>query len=105
MIKPGEAIILINQYKDLIKTQRKKVIAYVAKQGEILKKLKDLENFFENAEQSWSTVYYKIGLYKFLQKHPKLKNSMLPSIHFRNNFKSIKSVCKQYPTLFLWSDK
>ena len=36
-----------------------KVIAYVAKQGQILKKFKDIEKNFENAEQSRSTVYCK----------------------------------------------
>lgn len=47
---------------------------YVAKHGEILKKIKGTETFFENAEQSRSTVYYKIILYKFLKEFVNLKN-------------------------------
>ena len=57
MIDPGEAIGLINRHEEIIKTQHKRFIAYIAKQGEILKKNKDRENFFENVEQSRSTVY------------------------------------------------
>ena len=41
-----EAIKIINQYKNIIKTQNKKAIAYIGKQGELLKKFKDTENFF-----------------------------------------------------------
>ena len=41
-----EAIKIINCYKNIIKTQNKKAIAYIGKQGELLKKYKDTENFF-----------------------------------------------------------
>ena len=63
----------------MIKTQHKRVTAFIAKQGEILKKFKDVENFFGNLEQKISTIYYKIGLCKFLIKHLKTKNLTLPS--------------------------
>ena len=36
----------------------------------------------------------------FLKNIPNLKSLMLALSYFRNNFKSIKSVCKKYPTLF-----
>ena len=73
VIDPGEAIGLINNYEEMIKTHHEKVIAFIAKQREILGQFKNAENFFENIEQSTSTTYYKITLYKFLTKHPKLK--------------------------------
>lgn len=38
---PGEAIIIISCYEELIKTQSKRVIRYVAKQ--IMKKFRDIE--------------------------------------------------------------
>ena len=81
-------MVIIRRYEDIIKTQNKKAIGYIAKQGEILKKFKDTQNFFDNVGQSKSTIYFKISLYKFLKKYPLLKTSTLQSIYFKNNFKT-----------------
>ena len=43
VIDTGEAIIIISCYEELIKTQNKRVIRYVAKQGHIMKKFRDIE--------------------------------------------------------------
>ena len=48
-----EAIKIINHYEDIIK----KTIGYIGKQGELLKRFKDTENFFDNVSQSRSTIY------------------------------------------------
>ena len=74
MIDTGGAIGLINSYEKLINNQYKRVILYVAKQGKILKNIKDVEIFFDNLEQNRSTVYYKISLCKFLIKYPKAQH-------------------------------
>ena len=66
----------------------------------MLKKFRDTEGFVENIELSWSTIYFKIGLYKFLKKYPALKNATLSSHYFRNNFKTIKTVYKSNKKLF-----
>ena len=66
----------------------------------MLKKFKDKEGFIENLGLSRSTVYFKIGLYTCLKKFPALKNSSLSSHYYRNNFKSIKTVCKSNEELF-----
>ena len=81
-------MVIIRRYEDIIKTQNKKAIGYIAKQGEILKNFKDTQNFFDNVGQSKSTIYFKISLYKFLKKYPLLKRSTLQSIYFKNNFKT-----------------
>ena len=100
LINPREAITVIYSYEEIIKTQNKETIAYVAKQGQILKKFKDTEEFVENMEQSPSTVYFNIELYKFIKKFPALKNSTLSSNYFKNNFKRINTVCKNHAELF-----
>ena len=41
-----EAIVIIRHYKDIIKTQNKKAIGYIGKQGHFLKMLKNTEIFF-----------------------------------------------------------
>ena len=46
-----ETIELISRYEEIIKTQHKKVIGCICKQGEILK-VKETENIFDNARRS-----------------------------------------------------
>ena len=79
---PTEAIELINHYEEIIRTQHKRVIQYIYKQEEILKMLKENENFFDGSEQNRLTIYFKIAVY------------------FRNNLKSLTLVCKRYLDLF-----
>ena len=57
----------------LLKHKIKKQRGVFGKQGQLLKKFKDTENFFDNVGQSRSTIYFKISLYKFLKKHALLK--------------------------------
>ena len=92
--------VIIPRYEDIIKIQNKKTIGYIAKQREILKKFEDTQDFLDDG-QSKSTIYFKISLYKFLKKYPLLKTSTLQSSYFKNNFKAIKVVSKENPTLFV----
>ena len=96
-----EAIFAICRYEDIIKTQNKKSIAYIAKQRQFLKRFKGTQNFFDNVGQRKSTIYFKNSLYEFLEKYPLLKISTLQSSYFENNFKAIKVVCEENPTLFV----
>lgn len=66
---------------------KKRIIGYVRKQGQLLKKFKEKEQIFRNVGQSKSTLYFKMGLYKHLQKSPHLK-------------KKIKATCKNSVILF-----
>ena len=77
-----EAIEVINHFEEIIKTQHKKVIQYIYKQGGILKMFKETENFFDGTGQSRSTVYFKIAVYKLLKKNPGLKKPILLSSYF-----------------------
>ena len=96
-----EAILVIHRYEDIIKTQNEKRMSYIGKQGQLLQKIKDTENFFYNVGQSKSMIYFKISLYKFLKKYPLLKKSTLQSSCSKNNFKGIKNVWKETPTFFV----
>ena len=84
-----------------MKTQNKKVISYVTKQGMILKKFRDTEQFFLNGGQSKTIIHFKMGLHKFMKKYPALKRPTLSSNYFKNNFNVIKTVCRNSVTLFL----
>ena len=54
-----ERIHIINRYEGIIKTQNKKAIGYISKQGKLFKRFKDTENVGQNR----STIYFKISLY------------------------------------------
>ena len=86
-----DALIIIQKYEDIIKTQKKKM-RLVAKQGHILKKYKDSEQIFEAVDLSKSTVYFKINLCKFIDKYHVLGRVELLSHYFKNTFRIIK-VC------------
>ena len=92
---------MIHRYEDIVKMQNKTAIGYIGKQGQLLKKFKYTENFFDNVGKSRSTVYFKISLYKLLKKCLLLKKSTLQSSYFKSNFKTIKVVvCKENRLFF-----
>ena len=52
-----ETIDLVRRYEDIMKTQNKKAIAYIAKQGQLFKMFKDTHDFFDNVSQSKLTIF------------------------------------------------
>ena len=83
-----------------MKRANRKIINTVSKQGELLKRFNDAEEFFDRVGLSRSNIYFKISLYTFLRKFPLLKNSTLTSSYFKSNFKVIKKVCKANVNIF-----
>ena len=65
IVDQQEAINKIKHYDQIIKTGNKNNIRYESIQGKMLKKFKDTQGFVENVGISRSTIYFKIGLYKF----------------------------------------
>ena len=88
--EPKYAKFLDKKYEDFLKRENRNIISMVGKQGELLKKFKKSGEFSSRVGLSRSNIYFKIRLYKFLCKFPKLKNSS----YFKSNFKLIKKVCK-----------
>ena len=95
-----DGISLVKKYEDLLKSSNKKIINIVAKQGELAKRFKDSDEFFDDVGLSRSNIYFKIRLYKFLCKFPALRNSTHRPSYFKNNFKIIKKVCKANADIF-----
>ena len=66
-----EAVAIINDYEEFIKTKNKKTISYVAEQGQILKNFRDMEDFTTKIMGvSRSIIHFKIRLYKIFKKSP-----------------------------------
>ena len=67
-----EGISLIKQFEDLLEGTNRKIINIVVKQGELLERFNDRDDFFDSVGLSWSNIYFKIDLYNFLCKYPKV---------------------------------
>ena len=61
MTHPGEAITTINSYEEIIKTQSKETKGYIAKKREMLKKLRDTEDFINKMVLIRSSIYFETG--------------------------------------------
>ena len=61
----NEVILVIKKYKLLLKGENRKMIGMMRKQGELLKKNKETEEFFNHVDFSRSNIYFKIRMYKF----------------------------------------
>ena len=91
VIDPREAIIIINCYEEIIKTENKKTIGYVAKTGTDLQEVHRHRGLYPNVGLSISTFFFKTGMYMFLKKlltqknllylHTILKITLKPSRH------------------------
>ena len=90
-----EGISLIKKYENLLKGANKKIINMVGKQGELPKRFKEEDEFFDCGGLSRSNIYFKMRLFKFFCKFPVLKNSTLTPSYFKSNLKQIKKCLKQ----------
>ena len=90
----------MQKYENLLKGTNKKIINIIGKQGELLKRFKEKDEFFNSVGLSKSNIYFKMRLFKFLCKFPVLKNSTLTPNYFRSNMKLIKKVFKANADIF-----
>ena len=95
-----DGIALVNKCQNHLKGANKRIINIVGKLGEILKKIKEEDDFFNCVGLSRSNIYFKVRLQKFLCKFSVLKNSTLTPSYFKSNFKLIKKVCKSNADVF-----
>ena len=58
--KTNEAIQIIKKYELLSKGENKKIIGMVGKQGGLLKRFKESEEFFNHAGHSKFNIYFKM---------------------------------------------
>ena len=93
-----DSICLIKKYENLLKGADKNIIIIVGKQGELLKKIKAEDDFFNCVGLSRSNIYFQIRLYKFLCKFPVLKNSTLTPSYFKSNLSWLKKYVSQMQT-------
>ena len=72
----------------------------MGKQEELLKKVKESDEFFNCVGLIRPIIYFKICLHKCLCKFPTLKKSTPTSSYFKSNFTLTKTVCKTNVDIF-----
>ena len=93
--KPAE---IIKRFEDVIRTKKKGIINVVFHQGQILKRFKEKEKFAKLVNElviHKTTIIFKINVFKFCEKYPKLLKSSIGLGFFKNYHKDIKAICKE----------
>ena len=89
-----EAINIIKEYQDIIKTNKKNIIFFAYHQGKVFKRFKENGNFknlLERFKITKSTIIFKTNIVKLIDKYPKIKTSSI-SLNFLNiYYKNIKN--------------
>ena len=77
---PEKAIIIIERYQNIIKTNRKGIINVAYHQGQIFKRFKEKEKFAKLVSELGihkTTIICKINVFKLCKKYPKLLTSSI----------------------------
>ena len=64
--EPQDGTALVKKYEDLLKGTNKKIINIERKQGELLKRFRDDDEFFDRVSLSRSNIYFKISHIKHI---------------------------------------
>ena len=70
-----EAMNIIEEYENFIKTNNKKIIRFAYQQGKVFKKLKKnrkFKNLVGKFKINKSTIIFKINIVKIVDKYPKM---------------------------------
>ena len=97
---PEEPIKIVKSYEEMLTTQNKRIMNIIWKKWQLLKRFRESEEFFDTVALSYSTIYFKMSLYKFLSKHPVVKNITVSCNYFKNNFRILMKVCRENVDLF-----
>ena len=83
---PKEVAIVIKKHEELIKEQNQRITNIVSKQGELLKRFKELDEYFESVGLSQSNIHFKIRFYRALVMLLVLRNLTLSSNYFKKDY-------------------
>ena len=78
---------IIKRYEDIIKTKNKGIINVAYHQGQVFKRFKKKENFAKLISELGNhktTIIFRINIFKFCKKHPKLLKSFIGLGFFKN---------------------
>ena len=95
---PEKAVIIIERYENVIKTNRKGIINVAYHEEQVFKRFKEKEKFAKLASELGihkTTIICKINVFKLCKKYPKLLTSSIGLGFFKNYYKDIKAICEE----------
>ena len=75
-----EAMIIIKEYEDIIKTSKMNIIFFAYQQGKVFRKFKEnrkLKSLVEQFEITEGTIIFRINIVKIVDKYPKMITSLI----------------------------
>ena len=98
-----DAAELIKKMDKMIKVKKKNILMIAYQQGKIFKRFKT-DNKFISAVSAFqiskTTINFKIGIIKFIDKYPKMEKSYISLYYLKNNFRVMKEVCQEHASEF-----
>ena len=96
--KSDETVQIIREFEQIIRSKNKNIIWLAYQQGKVFEKFKENAKVIEMVRQlgySKSTITFKINIVKLINQYPKVKNSFLSLIFFKEYFKLIERIVKK----------
>ena len=95
-----DAVAIIKAYKEIIRTQKKKIvcIVYTKRYLFFIIRFKENESFVKiinDFRVRKSTMIFKVNIVKLGDKYQRMKNSLLFLSFIKSYFKTIKEICKE----------
>ena len=92
-----EAVNIIKEFEDIIKTNKKSIISFSYQQGKVFRKCKEYRKFKSLVERfkiTKGTFIFKINIVKLADKYPKMMISSITLNFLKSNYKDIKKICQ-----------
>ena len=103
MQDPEKAADIIKWYEDIIKTKNKGIINVAYHQGQVFKGFKEKEKFAKLVSELGihkTTIIFRINVFKFCKKYPKLLRSSIGLGFFKNYHQEIKAIGEEHEKYF-----
>ena len=93
-----EAVNIIKEYEDIIKTNQKNIIFFAYQQGKGFSKFKENRRFKSLVERfkiTKGTIIIKVNIIKLADKYPKIMTSSIKLNLLKSYYKDIENICKK----------
>ena len=94
---------IIKRYEDIIKMKNKGIINVAYHQGQVFKRFKEKEKFAKLVSELGihkTTIIFRINVFKFCKKYPKLLRSSIGLGFFKNYHQEIKATGEEHKKYF-----
>ena len=98
-----DAMDIMKEYEDIIKTNRKNIMFSAYQEGKVFRKFKENRKFKSLVEQfkiTKGTIIFKINIVTLADEYPKMMTSSITLNILKSYCEDIKSICKENQEVF-----